>query len=749
MAKAAKNSAVARQVELIIRQLDSLSTLPEVAAEFLAKLAAGPVDDSALTEIIESDPALTAKIFSLAYKEGITFTDNRPSVAEAVAKLPTPMVRDAVMSVKVFAAFEPDYDPDSRRTIPRKQLALHALGVACCAKDIAQLVLPATDRHLAFPAGLLHDIGKLAMDEAMPKSFERLIQEAKTQNSSICRIEQKHLGLDHAVIGKRLAEKWNLPPRIVFAVWLHHSDPDIISENMPAASLAAIVHLADIIVRQCNIGMSGSFDSPASISQITESLSLSTEQIEQIRHRLPGTVSQRSELLGLETPGGPAAYCELISETAAKLAHDGSELTAVNRRLAMSSAHMDFVNEFLLSVNPNMAPIDAAAAFARGWQRHYQTGPVCVYLQPPGDEKFLEAAVIDDSGRINTQLIKPGAGAAPVPEQLQTKFAILDAGGYMNWFLEQIECEFDVSRAKIAPLLVGGRPIGGIIFEQRVPADPALQSALFGTSASVAAAIIALASAHRRQGRLAERFAQFLGAVKETRDQVAAAKSLIGIAEMAAGAAHELNNPLAVISGRVQLLYDAETDKSKKQMLKQIQARAEEISQIFSDLMSFARPEAPAPKMISVRALLDAAVRKTADERKLKALKVPFNAIDALAGVYIDSDQVTTAIANILSNAMDSYKTGRGPIRIDGTCDQTEGFAAFQIIDSGCGMDAQTLTRAVQPFFSARPAGRKLGMGLAHARRLLQLNNGSIHLTSEPGRGTIVTIKLPAGPSDG
>ena len=744
MAKSAKSTAVARQVELIIRQLNSLSTLPEVAAGFLASLADGPVNTVALSEIIESDPALTAKIFSLAYKEGITFTDDKPSVTEAVAKLPTSMIRDAVLSVKVFSAFEPDRGPDSRRALRRKQLALHALGVACCAKDIARLVLPAPDRQLAFSAGLLHDIGKLALDEVMPKSFERIVQEAKAQNTSMCRIERKHLGLDHTVIGKRLAQKWNLPTEVVFAIWLHHSDPDIISENLPAATLAAIVRLADIIVRQCSIGMSGSFDSPGSISEIIETLSVSNEQIDQVRHRLAGAVRQRSELLGLEVPGGPAAYCKLISKTAAKLAHDSSELAAANRQLATSSAHMEFVNEFLLSVKANMSPIDVAAEFARGWQRHYQTGPVCVYLQPPGDEEFLEAVVINDSGEINAHLVKPGADTAPLPQQLQSKFAILDAGDYMSWLFEQIECEFDVGRAKIAPLLVDGRAIGGIIFEQRVPADPVRQSALFGTSASIVAGIIALASGGRRQGRLAERFAQLLGTLKETADQFASARSLLGIAEMAAGAAHELNNPLAVISGRVQLLYDAETDENKKQMLSQIRARAEEISQIVSDLMSFARPEAPAPKMISVRALLDAAVRKTADEHKLKALEAESSAIDDLAEVYVDNEQVTTAIANILSNALESYKGGSGPIRIEGTCEQFTGFAAFQIIDSGCGMDTETLAKAAQPFFSARPAGRKRGMGLAHARRLLQLNSGSMHLTAEPGRGTIVTIMLPA-----
>jgi len=731
MDKSARNTAVARQVELIIRQLDSLSTLPEVAAGYLANLADDGIDRAALGEIIESDAALTAKILSLAYKEQVAFTSDKPSVAEAVAKLPRSLIREAVLSNKVFGAFESGYDADSRRTLGRKQLALHGLGVACCARDIAELILGQGQGQLAYLAGLLHDIGKLALDEVMPKSFERMVSEAKSQNTSMWHVEQKHLGIDHAVIGRRLAEKWHLPREIVLAIWLHHSDPEIICGHLPAAGIANIVRLADIITRQCDIGISGSFDRPDSISTMVESLSLSTEQIEGIRGRLAGQVRQRSELLGLDAPGGAAAYCELIGATAAKLVHDNTELAAANRQLLTSGAHATFVNEFLSGVSADMLAVEVAAAFASGWQRHYQTGPVCVYVQAQDDEELLEAAVVDSSGHIN--------------KQLQNKFGILDADDSLRWLLEQIECKFDTVRTQVSPLLVGPGAIGGIVYERRGPAEARGQLELFGTVASVGAGIIALASVRIREGRLAERFARLLGEIREGRSALTAAKSLGAVAEMAAGAAHELNNPLAVISGRVQLLYDAESDQKKKQTLKQIQERAEEISRIVSDLMSFARPEQPAPKMVSVRALVDAAVRRTAKAADLKALVVELISIDELGEVFVDDEQVVAAIVNILSNALASYPEGAGPIRIDGGCEQPEGFAAFQIIDSGCGMDANTLAKATQPFFSAGAAGRKRGMGLAHAQRLVQLNNGSLHLASRLGAGSTVTIRLPAG----
>ena len=86
-------------------------------------------------------------------------------------------MRDAILSVKVFQVFDANYDPDKKRPLPRKQLAIHTLAVACAAKEIAQTLRDelGIDTQIAFSAGLLHDIGKLAIDEVMPKGFERVV----------------------------------------------------------------------------------------------------------------------------------------------------------------------------------------------------------------------------------------------------------------------------------------------------------------------------------------------------------------------------------------------------------------------------------------------------------------------------------------------------------------------------------------------------------------------------------------------
>jgi signal transduction histidine kinase len=578
----------------------------------------------------------------------------------------------------------------------------------------------------------------------MPKSFERIITEAKAQGLCSSVVEQKYLGLDHAVLGKRLAEKWHLPAEIVFAVWLHHDDTEIVSEDMPVGRIATLVHLADLIVRGANIGESGSYDSTDSaISRVAESLSLSSEQIEQVCERLNEEVARRSRVLGLDTHSSTAAYCDAVRDTAVQLSGDNTKLSRESRRLVGDLAYFDFVTDFLTAIGPDMTVAEIAENFAVRWQRFYQTGPVCIYLTGASQEQFLEAVTVDESGRGESLVLEPPGTCSAIPAELRNDFTILNASEYVGWLFEQSEEVFDSGKAKMAPLLAQGEAIGIIVFEQRYPAAPEERLAGFAAMASVGATIISLAVRCEQQTRLSERFAEFLGRVRDAQRAATESESLAGLAEMAAGAAHELNNPLAVISGRVQLLAESEADPEKKRMLSQIRDRAREISEIIIDLVNYAKPSPPAPVANNIRLLLEQAIKETAEKYRIKSLEVQMENVDGLGGVFVDSRQIVSALVKVFSNALGSYPDGRGPIRIVGLCDESGDFVRLQVTDFGCGMSADVLQKATKPFFSDRPAGRKRGMGLAHAHRLLQLNRGSLHLTSRPGGGTTVTILLP------
>lgn len=604
---------------------------------------------------------------------------------------------------------------------------------------------------MAYSAGLLHDIGKLALDQAMPKSFARIVVEAKSKNASACAMEQKQLGLDHTILGKRLAQRWHLPNQITLAIWLHHSDTTSIAQSMPEAKIAQVVQLADLIARQCGIGQSGSYDTPDLPDATAKSLGISNEQMKKIRQNLTEQVSQKSKLLGLDSPTIAAAYGDAVHTTVSQLAQNNTKLSLENRRLQIHSGHFDFIKEFLTSIDSATAPLDAAEKFAVRWQKFYQTGKVCLYLTPPADSEDIEAVIVENLSQSRVVYVKTPPDSAVIPEKARSNFAILDAAEYADWLFEQLDVEFDPNHTKLVPILYQGNAVGAIVFELRYPGDAELFEENFKATTSLAGVVLGLASASSDRQRFAEQFVQLIGSPKTVQEKPAPEQKpaategglLEALSEMAAGAAHELNDPLSVISGRAQLLADSETDAEKKRILKQIRQNAGDMAGIVDDLMNFAKPTQPRPASTGINQILEEAVELTTRRRDVERIEVQTEIAADAKNVFVDSAQIASAIANIFSNSLESYPGELGPIKITAGPDESGDFLRLQIADTGCGMDEETLRKATQPFFSAKPAGRKRGMGLALAQRIIQTNGGLLDITSQPGKGTTVTILLP------
>jgi len=737
----------AQQVELAVGRLDSLSTLPCVGAALFSRLRQGQFSSSSIIDIIESDPALAAAALCLVGSKGQVRPGKRFSLNQALGKLSANLVRDIALSAKIMSALEPG---DSIRF--RKEMMLHSIAVACCARQIAGIVSPQIDAELAYFGGLMHDIGKFALAESMPKSFVRIIEQAQSARQSTRVIEQEHLGCDHAIIGRHLAHRWRFPNQIELAIWLHHSEVSAISEQTPEAKIAAVVQLADSMVRQLNIGSSGSFDEP-DLSELTaECLGIEIDSLQEIRLGLPAELGRKTTLLGLDAPGDMTEYSQAAHAVAARFAREQAELSEENSRLQSASSHLDFAADFLLGANRSAAAINIAENFASRWQKFYQTGKVCLYLAPSNENETLEAVVVENFAQCNVISLEVPANTPAVPVKIENSFAVLNAHDHIEWLFDQLDTDFAPNRTKLLPLLSNGRAIGAIAFELNYPGDIELFAEKFRISASIGAVVLDMALERQKQQYYAEHFVRLVSKPVPAApspeaglfDQIKPAEDLLNaLAEMAAGAAHELNNPLAVISGRAQLLAEAQSDKETKEILKQIYENAREASGIIDDLMGFAEPRKPRAAVTDVKKMLDETVQLTSRKTNIENPNVNIEVADNVDSVFVDSAQIVSAIANIISNAVESYQDKSGPIQISAETDESGDMVELLIKDRGCGMDAETLKKATQPFFSAKPAGRKRGMGLTYAARFIQINKGLLNITSEPGGGTTVTIYLP------
>lgn len=733
----------AKRVEVAVGECEGLSILPSTAARFFGGLGRMELTPSSMSEFIESDPAMTILVLRLCREKKIVINQPDYWILQAMEGLSLREIRDAMLSAKIYGGLTGD-----RRSEFRRELTRHSIAVACCAEQLAQLVRPAFESHTAYLAGLLHDTGKFLLDEAMPKSFDIILEQARTEKSSLFSVEQANLGIDHAILGKRLAQRLGLGSDVILGIWLHHSRAATTAQAMPQARIAAIVELADCIVRRAGIGESGAYDEELLPERIAGALGLGPEQIREITQRLGELVQQKSEAAGLSILRPGWAYCDGLRAMASTLAGESRKLFDESARLASRASHFDFVREVLSRINSNMTALEAAKEFAVEWQRFYQTGPVCVYLAGADDAKVVEAAVIESKDKTKALIIDVPAGIKVIPPTLGEKFAVAEVGNYGDWLFEQVDVEFGRERTRMAPLVSDSKTVGIILFELRHPAQGDIAER-FAPAARLGGVIIDILEAAGRQQWYAERFAQSLGSKitedggqnTEDRKRKTEAEAL---AEMAAGAAHELNNPLSVIQGRAQLLANSESDPGKKRTLEQIKTNAGELSAIIDDLMGYARPEAPRATETAVKQIIDEACDLVRQKKGVAQLDIKIDVSPDTPKVVVDSAQVAIAISNIVCNGLESYDAQAGTIEIKASPKGAGRAVTIEVIDTGRGMDEQTLSKATQPFFSAKPAGRRRGMGLSHAQRLIEINKGTLTLVSQQGKGTRVTVVLPA-----
>jgi signal transduction histidine kinase len=216
---------------------------------------------------------------------------------------------------------------------------------------------------------------------------------------------------------------------------------------------------------------------------------------------------------------------------------------------------------------------------------------------------------------------------------------------------------------------------------------------------------------------------------------------LAAVAEFAAGASHEINNPLAVISGQSQYLLKQEMDDGRKKALQSIVRQTRRIHAILTELMYFARPPAPQPEWVELGRLVReaaAVVRPLADERRVQ---VQLGGVTGPLWVDVDPRQLTMALSALIRNGVEAVPAG-GWVRVS-TAFRPDRLEVV-IDDSGPGPDEQSQAHLFDPFYSGRAAGRGRGLGLPAAWRLAREHGGDVRYVPVPGGPTRFVLSLPS-----
>ncbi|MCO6454177.1 MAG: hypothetical protein J5I93_02575 [Pirellulaceae bacterium] len=266
-------------------------------------------------------------------------------------------------------------------------------------------------------------------------------------------------------------------------------------------------------------------------------------------------------------------------------------------------------------------------------------------------------------------------------------------------------------------------------------AHPAAQppeeySAIAAVSAGLASHWPEMIESLRRGERSGQEFQQAL-----EREKLAAMK------ELAYGASHEINNPLANISTRAQTLLRDERDPERRRKLATINAQALRAHEMISDLMLFAHPPSPQIAVVDLAGLVRKVVDECQGDAAAQATELRFAApVDDLR-VAADATLVEAAVHAVCRNALESLVSG-GVVEASARC-EAENWGRIEIRDNGPGLSDEQRRHAFDPFYSGREAGRGLGLGLSKCWRIAELHGGRIEIASQPGLGTTVSMSFP------
>jgi signal transduction histidine kinase len=336
------------------------------------------------------------------------------------------------------------------------------------------------------------------------------------------------------------------------------------------------------------------------------------------------------------------------------------------------------------------------------------------------------------------------AGVYSLKIPAATESPIVPVGDDLEWLVSAISPRLTHDQRYWIALEAEGECIGGVIWGGPAGEAQRLSPQIQELSAIAGGWSLALRTAQiRDEARtLAEQLAEANRQLHNAQNEILRSRTMIMVGEMAAGAAHEMNNPLAIISGRSQLLAAQLSDPKQQTAAKLIYEQSHRLSEMISELMDFARPQPPRPKSVSVRELVDRAM-ELAKTRSDPADRTIERTIQEVPLVRVDADQVTAALVEVIDNAIQATDGSQGRLTIQAAFDPYSGRVVLTIADNGCGMDEHTVRHAFDPFFSFKPAGRRRGMGLARASRWIESNGGSIRLESRRDEGTRTLILLP------
>ncbi len=277
---------------------------------------------------------------------------------------------------------------------------------------------------------------------------------------------------------------------------------------------------------------------------------------------------------------------------------------------------------------------------------------------------------------------------------------------------------------------------------------------------SVLGGALILFSALYLTGRIIRRIEQTDAEKENLSQQLIGASRLAELGEMAAGFAHEINNPLQIIKGEQALIraifqdlkaardaMPAQDVADLEDSLAQIDVQISRCARITQAILKFGRQDPPRSEQVPLKSFIDEMIAMVAGKAAVQGTRITSRLEPEDLQVYGDPAQLQQVMLNLLNNAVDAvaerFGSSGGRIEVD-AARADDRFLEIRVTDNGCGIRPEHLERVFSPFFSTKPVGKGTGLGLSVCYGIVAHMGGRMGVHSDPGEGTVFWIRLPS-----
>lgn len=729
----------------LVKKLEELPTLPVAAAQAIMLSLEDEADIEKIAHLVESDPALTIKVLKLLNRPSRLTSQKIQRVQQAISLIGLTALRCSLLGVITQDLLVPNSE---HLLAIQKKIWCHSLVCAVASQLIAKHTFPEL-KELAFMSGILHDLGKAALLTIDPQSFN--YWNFETEQITLSE-EQQKWGCTHIQIGKWLAEKWKLPQEIINVIFFHHQPPQALQFINIERELIHIVMLGNHLAHDYLFDQNFNKNFFKTTQQIKAILDLTDKEVENIKEQIPELYLERAHLF--ELPDEPQKFFQPLLEKAnQKLSKISLYLEEERTQLNLLTRLNSTVNQLSLDLS-QAKTVDMVFKIVASNLRQLESFYAGVVYVVDAENRILEGNIWISSQKNRKLSCFLDKEALPIWDN-QTHFFPQGLKEILSTYKYRIN---DLSLSKQKKNILYKHPFyimalnstthnirGELCLapkEQNQDLSTAEATFLEQVTRQIVATLEKLSIQESLEVRN-EELALALWQNQQMNNDLLQTERLAAVGQLAAGAAHEINNPLAIINARAQLMQLKETDPKKQENLKQITEQIERISEILKNLMEFARPAPPKCEPIVITDILNKIIKLTQPSFAKNKIEIKKFYDPNLPLIKADPKQLEQVFLNLFINAQHAMEEKGGVLTVKTFLGQDGNSVFIEIIDQGTGIAQKDLEKIFDPFFTTKEPGKGTGLGLSTSVSIIENHFGKLNIKSKEGHGTVVSIQLP------